>query len=108
MVTEIAEAAPSWHISVARSAAGEYAAPAMPGGLVEVQVTNGALRMDKVGLPDGAAGLFDPGWDGSMGVRRGPDGMLMRFLASHGLGSPFLEDAKICAALGSYWPGSVS
>jgi hypothetical protein len=70
------------------------------------QVTNGALRMDKVGLPDGAAGLFDPGWDGSMGVRRGPDGMLMRFLASHGLGSPFLEDAKICAALGSYWPGS--
>lgn len=26
-------------------------------------------------------------------------------LVGHGLGSPFIEDAKLCAALGAYWPG---
>lgn len=69
------------------------------------QIPNGLLRFDKVGLPDGSPGLFDPGWDSSMGVRAEKDGTLRRFLVSHGLGSPFIEDAKLCAALGSYWPG---
>lgn len=68
------------------------------------QTPNGALRFDKVGLPDGSPGLFDPGWDTSMGTF-GPSGKLQRYLVSHGLGSPFIEDAKLCAALGSYWPG---
>lgn len=69
------------------------------------QQANGVLRFDKVGLPDGSPGLFDPGWDASIGVRPGKDGKLRRFLIGHGLGSPFIEDAKLCAALGSYWPG---
>ena len=30
---------------------------------------------------------------------------LQKFLAGYGLGSPFIEDAKICAAFGAYWPG---
>jgi hypothetical protein len=30
---------------------------------------------------------------------------LQKFLAGYGLGSPFVEDAKLCAALGAYWPG---
>ncbi|MFM0335990.1 hypothetical protein [Paraburkholderia fungorum] len=69
------------------------------------QTTNGAIRFDKVGLPDGSVGVFDPGWDASMGVRRGSDGTLKRFLVSHGLGSPFIEDVKLCSGLGAYWPG---
>jgi hypothetical protein len=56
-------------------------------------------------LPDGSPGVFDPGWDSSMGVRPGADGTLKRFLVGHGLGSPFIEDVKLCAALGAYWPG---
>jgi hypothetical protein len=27
------------------------------------------------------------------------------FLTAYGLGTPFIEDAKVCAALSSYWPG---
>jgi hypothetical protein len=69
------------------------------------QTANGAIRFDKVGLPDGSPGVFDPGWDSSMGVRLGADGTLKRFLVGHGLGSPFIEDVNLCAALGSYWPG---
>lgn len=76
---------------------------ALPNG--PSQKPNGPLRFDKVGLPDGSPGLYDPGWDTSMGVRAGKGGKLQRFLVSHGLGSPFIEDAKLCAALGSYWPG---
>src|SRR4029077_6858149 len=30
---------------------------------------------------------------------------LQKFLAGYGLGSPFIEDAKICASFGAYWPG---
>lgn len=69
------------------------------------QMANGAIRFDKVGLPDGSPGIFDPGWDTSMGVRLSADGTLKRFLVGHGLGSPFIEDVKLCAALGAYWPG---
>ncbi|ANB71971.1 hypothetical protein AYM40_05970 [Paraburkholderia phytofirmans OLGA172] len=69
------------------------------------QTANGAIRFDKVGLPDGSPGVFDPGWDASMGVRLSADGTLKRFLVGHGLGSPFIEDVKLCAALGAYWPG---
>jgi hypothetical protein len=51
-------------------------------------------------LPDDAAGVFAPGWDVSVdGIGDGPD-----HLAAHGLGSPFPEDAKLCAALSSFWP----
>lgn len=50
-------------------------------------------------LPDGASGFFAPGWDVSHS--RDADGF---FFTSYGLGSPFPEDAKLCAALSSFWP----
>lgn len=69
------------------------------------QVPNGPLNPDKVGLPDGSPGLFDPGWDVSIGVRSRKGGSeIHKYLVGHGLGSPFIEDAKLCAALGAYWP----
>src|SRR5262249_23210596 len=33
-----------------------------------VQRPNGPWSVDKVGLPDGAVGLFDPGWDSSQAI----------------------------------------
>ncbi len=67
---------------------------------------NGPWTIEKTGLPDGSPGLFDPGWDTSQGIYyTDPHRPLQKFLAGYGLGSPFIEDAKLCAALGSYWPG---
>ncbi|GAA4753343.1 hypothetical protein GCM10023328_40750 [Modestobacter marinus] len=51
-------------------------------------------------LPDDAAGVFAPGWDVSVDGR--VDGPV--HLAAYGLGSPFPEDAKLCAALSAFWP----
>lgn len=57
------------------------------------------------GLPDHSPGLFDPGWDASQGLfYNNPEESLQAFLQNHGLGTPFVEDVKLCAALGSYWP----
>lgn len=50
-------------------------------------------------LPDAASDIFAPGWD----VSRSRD-RLGAFLTSFGLGSPFPEDAKLCAAIASFWP----
>lgn len=70
------------------------------------QTANGVDFHNKVGLPDGSPGLFDPGWDSSQGYHfKGPDIPPQNFLAGYGLGSPWIEDAKLCAALGAYWPG---
>jgi hypothetical protein len=54
-------------------------------------------------LPDGASGVFDPGWDITTDAMQ-PTDVSQLFLAGYGLGTPFVEDAKICAALGTYWP----
>ncbi|KJD42389.1 hypothetical protein [Paenibacillus terrae] len=51
-------------------------------------------------LPDAASGVFAPGWDISYDRTSGG----IEFLAAYGLGSPFPEDAKLCAALSTYWP----
>ena len=57
------------------------------------------------GLPDHSPGYFDPGWDASQGIfYRDESEPLLRFLQNYGLGTPFVEDVKLCAALGSYWP----
>lgn len=73
---------------------------------VPSQTANGPLNFDKIGFPDGSPGLFDPGWDVSIGVRSFNGGSeIHKYLVGHGLGSPFIEDAKLCAALGAYWPG---
>lgn len=70
------------------------------------QQTNGADFHNKVGLPDGSPGLFDPGWDTSLDYYfKGPDIPPQKYLSGKGLGSPWIEDAKLCAALGAYWPG---
>jgi hypothetical protein len=63
-------------------------------------------------LPDGAAGVFAPGWDVSYdrtsetdaednGDKLNPG---VTFLNNYGLGSPFPEDSMLCAALSSFWP----
>lgn len=51
-------------------------------------------------LPDDAAGVMAPGWDVSRDWL--PDHR--QHLATYGLGSPFPEDTKLCAALSSFWP----
>jgi hypothetical protein len=72
-----------------------------------IQPPNGPVSDSKVGLPDGSPGLFDPGWDTSQGIYfTDPRRKLQKFLAGYGLGSPFVEDAKLCAALGNYWPAA--
>lgn len=50
-------------------------------------------------LPDAAAGVFAPGWDVSQHQTANQN-----MYAAYGLGSPFPEDAKLCAALNSFWP----
>jgi hypothetical protein len=57
------------------------------------------------GLPDHSPGIFDPGWDTSQGILYGdPEIPVQPYMQNHGLGTPFIEDVKLCAALGSYWP----
>jgi hypothetical protein len=52
-------------------------------------------------MTDAAADIFEPGWDVSLsGDDQG------NYLAAYGLGSPFPEDAKLCAALSSFWPAT--
>ena len=78
--------------------------PAEGGG--PAQAPNGPLPEELTGLPDASPGLFDPGWDTSQGIYfTDPDSPLQKFLAGYGLGAPFVEDAKLCAAYGAYWPG---
>jgi hypothetical protein len=51
-------------------------------------------------LPDAASGVFAPGWD----ISRDVTASNVEHLASYGLGSPFPEDSKLCAALSAFWP----
>ena len=53
-------------------------------------------------LPDDAAGVFAPGWDVGTDKKSGAGGG--EHLAGYALGSPFPEDAKLCAALSTFWP----
>ncbi|MFO1002898.1 MAG: hypothetical protein U0936_21415 [Planctomycetaceae bacterium] len=59
---------------------------------------SGQLRRQSY-LTDDGAGVFAPGWEVSMDVKSG-----VEHLAAYGLGSPFPEDSKLCAALSSFWP----
>jgi hypothetical protein len=52
-------------------------------------------------LTDVAADVFEPGWDTSMFTDSQGE-----FYVNYGLGSPFPEDAKLCAALNSFWPAA--
>lgn len=52
-------------------------------------------------LPDSATRIFYPGWDITYD---GPEGRgKVRYFATYGLGSPFVEDAKLCAAANGMW-----
>ena len=63
-------------------------------------------------LPDGAAGVFAPGWDTSIDRSEEiaqDDGSVISgttYYNNYGLGSPFPEDAMLCAALSAYWPAA--
>jgi hypothetical protein len=52
-------------------------------------------------LPDAASGIHAPGWD--VTVDKDPV-TNSKHLAAYGLGSPFPEDAKLCAFLSTFWP----
>jgi hypothetical protein len=52
-------------------------------------------------LSDSSAFVFAPGWDATYSSQS-EDGF--RFLATFGLGSPFPEDMKLCAAANGMWP----
>ncbi|WP_139228390.1 hypothetical protein [Planctomicrobium piriforme] len=59
---------------------------------------SGLLRRQSHMTDDGA-GVFSPGWEVSRDTMNGT-----QHLAAYGLGSPFPEDSKLCAALSSFWP----
>jgi hypothetical protein len=52
-------------------------------------------------LTDSGSGVFAPGWDVSLVTVKKFN---YDFLSTAGLGSPFPEDTKLCAALNSFWP----
>lgn len=52
-------------------------------------------------LTDAASNEFAPGWDVTYSGEQGAP-----FYATYGLGSPFVEDAKFCAAANAYWPAA--
>ena len=54
-------------------------------------------------LPDVAAGMFAPGWDVGLDSK-GEDENRVFHMAMYSLGSPFLTDSKLCAALSAFWP----
>lgn len=63
-------------------------------------------------LSDGASGVFAPGWDTSIDRSdeiAQDDGTVLPgvyHFNNYGLGSPFPEDAMLCAALSSFWPAA--
>lgn len=56
-------------------------------------------------LPDAATGIFGPGWEVGWVRQRAEDDSWLNVLCGYQMASPFTEDVRICAALGSYWPG---
>lgn len=55
-------------------------------------------------LPDVCSGIFAPGWD----ITYASDAHLPErpYLSTRGLGSPFPEDMKLCAAMNGMWPAA--
>ncbi len=53
-------------------------------------------------LTDGASDVFAPGWDVTFAESENGT----RFYATFGLGSPFPEDVKLCAAANAFWPAA--
>lgn len=55
-------------------------------------------------LPDVASSVFAPGWDITYSADK--KGSTDVYLSTEGLGSPFVEDMKLCAAANGMWPAS--
>ena len=54
-------------------------------------------------LPDAASDVFAPGWD----ITYGREGLFSPpYYHTAGLGSPYLEDVKLCAAANGMWPAA--
>jgi hypothetical protein len=75
------------------------------------QVNDNAIERTS-SLSDGASGVFAPGWDTSIDrtdEEANEDGSIkpgVTYFNNYGLGSPFPEDAMLCAALSAYWPAA--
>jgi hypothetical protein len=94
--------APNLQLEGARFQDGDDTATAMVALPVEGRTASSPIPSGTIRhryLPDGAAGVFAPGWDTSRDEKDG-----VPHLASYGLGSPFPEDAKLCAAISAFWP----
>ena len=72
-------------------------------GAVRQMPLNGSPTMRHAYLPDAASGVFAPGWDVSIDDTQIGQQQVTH-LAAYRLGSPFQEDAKLCAALSTFWP----
>jgi hypothetical protein len=56
-------------------------------------------------LPDVCSGVFAPGWDITY-ANEEQNGTDQAYLTTRGLGSPFPEDMKLCAAMNGMWPAA--
>jgi hypothetical protein len=56
-------------------------------------------------LPDVCSGIFAPGWDITYS-NEDIDQTSNNYLSTRGLGSPFPEDMKLCAAMNGMWPAA--
>ena len=52
-------------------------------------------------LPDASSSVFAPGWDITYSSSEGKI-----YLSTEGLGSPFIEDMKLCSAMNGMWPAA--
>jgi hypothetical protein len=77
-------------LTAAGPAAGKYDDPALERGYY----VSGYL-------PDSCSSIFAPGWDVTYSGKKGEI-----FLSTKGLGAPFVEDMKFCAALNGMWPAT--
>ena len=100
--------APNLALSGAGFTAGDTTATAIVTPVQEIDLSKASMKtlptQRHASLPDSAAGVFAPGWDVSLDRTR--DSSPEVYLASYGLGSPFPEDAKLCAALSTFWPAA--
>lgn len=73
---------------------------------------SGSAPSQTTALPDDASGIFAPGseiGEDTTETFAKEDGSLTpstSFFSNYGMGSPFLEDTKLCAAQSSFWPGT--
>jgi len=56
-------------------------------------------------LPDLCSSVFAPGWDITFSSMNSNNNEQI-FLSTRGLGSPFVEDMKLCAAMNGMWPAA--